>query len=213
MAVADFPRDLTSATVTVDSVTGAYQSVGRIVTTGLQSPLHFCMGLARGFHNAPLLYGDDTVRPLPGRVASASSASSAPSSPPPVTNLGSGIRAASTAFGLGLYDGITGLVTQPLRGAAKDAGSSGRGLVAGFAKGIGGVVLKPTAGAWAVPAYVMQGMQAELRGLMGGRMAKNGLDAARMKARQRQGEMELAAADGQTRLSVVERWERLVSTE
>jgi hypothetical protein len=29
----------------------------------MKSPLDFTLGLARGFHNAPKLYGDDTVRP------------------------------------------------------------------------------------------------------------------------------------------------------
>lgn len=30
---------------------------------GLKSPMDFTLGLARGFHNAPKLYGDNTVRP------------------------------------------------------------------------------------------------------------------------------------------------------
>ena len=42
-----------------------------------------------------------------------------------------------------MYDGITGLVTQPLEGAKKEGVV---GLVKGFGKGIGGVVLKPNAG-------------------------------------------------------------------
>jgi hypothetical protein len=42
-----------------------------------------------------------------------------------------------------MYDGISGLVTQPLEGAKK--GGFG-GFVKGFGKGIGGVVLKPSAG-------------------------------------------------------------------
>lgn len=46
-------------------------------------------------------------------------------------------------FGFGMYDGITGLVTQPLRGAEKDGAA---GLIKGIGKGIGGLVLKPGAG-------------------------------------------------------------------
>lgn len=46
-------------------------------------------------------------------------------------------------FGFGFYDGISGLVTQPLEGAKKEGMT---GLLKGFAKGIGGVVLKPGAG-------------------------------------------------------------------
>jgi hypothetical protein len=46
-------------------------------------------------------------------------------------------------FGLGLYDGLTGLVTQPVAGA-RTGGPVG--CVKGFGKGIGGVVCKPSAG-------------------------------------------------------------------
>lgn len=42
-----------------------------------------------------------------------------------------------------MSDGIGGLVSQPLIGAQKDGFS---GLVKGFGRGIGGVVLKPAAG-------------------------------------------------------------------
>ncbi len=42
-----------------------------------------------------------------------------------------------------MYDGITGLVTQPLRGAEKEGAA---GLVKGIGKGIGGLILKPGAG-------------------------------------------------------------------
>ena len=45
-------------------------------------------------------------------------------------------------FGYGFYDGISGLVTQPLRGR-KDGAS---GVIKGFGKGIGGLILKPGAG-------------------------------------------------------------------
>lgn len=42
-----------------------------------------------------------------------------------------------------MYDGITGLVTQPLRGAEKEGAA---GLFKGFAKGLAGITLKPVAG-------------------------------------------------------------------
>lgn len=41
---------------------GAGKGVGRIVGAGLKSPMDFTLGLARGFHNAPKLYGDESVR-------------------------------------------------------------------------------------------------------------------------------------------------------
>ena len=42
-----------------------------------------------------------------------------------------------------MYDGISGLVTQPFEGAKKEGFV---GLIKGLGKGIGGVVLKPQAG-------------------------------------------------------------------
>ena len=88
--------------------------------------MDFTLGIARGFHNAPKLYGDDTVRPQEK-----------------VTDLQSGLKAAGKEFGLGFYDGITGLVTQPLRGAEKEGAA---GFLKGVGKGIGGLILKPGAG-------------------------------------------------------------------
>lgn len=41
---------------------GAGKGVGRMVGVGLKSPMDFTLGIARGFHNAPKLYGDETVR-------------------------------------------------------------------------------------------------------------------------------------------------------
>lgn len=62
----------------------ASKGVGRIVEAGLKSPMDFTLALARGFHNAPKLYGDESVRRT-GKV----------------TDLQSGLREAgkvSTAF-------------------------------------------------------------------------------------------------------------------
>jgi hypothetical protein len=105
---------------------GAGKSINNIVTTGVKSPMNFCLGLARGFRNAPRLYNDDTVR-----------------KPEKVNSFESGLKVAGREFGFGFYDGISGLVTQPLRGAQKEGGV---GLLKGIGKGIGGLVLKPAAG-------------------------------------------------------------------
>ena len=45
-----------------DAAVGAGRSLGRIVGAGLKSPMDFTLSLARGFHNAPKLYGDESVR-------------------------------------------------------------------------------------------------------------------------------------------------------
>jgi hypothetical protein len=46
-------------------------------------------------------------------------------------------------FGYGFYDGISGLVTQPMKGAEKEGAA---GFLKGIGRGIGGLVLKPGAG-------------------------------------------------------------------
>lgn len=54
-------------------------------------------------------------------------------------------------FGLGFYDGISGLVTQPFKGAKQDGPA---GFFKGLYKGLGGVVLKPGAGKITSPTTV-----------------------------------------------------------
>lgn len=119
-------RDSSPVGVGIEAAVGAGKSVGKIVTTGVKSPMNFCLGLAKGFRNVPTLYNDDTVRPVEK-----------------VTGITSGIRIASKEFGYGLFDGISGLVTQPLRGAEKEGAG---GLVKGMGRGIGGLITKPAAG-------------------------------------------------------------------
>ncbi|KAI1209600.1 glycosyltransferase family 1 protein [Annulohypoxylon truncatum] len=128
-----------------ESAIGAGKSINNIVATGMKSPMNFCLGLARGFRNAPTLYNDDTVRPAEK-----------------VTDFASGLKIAGKEFGFGMFDGITGLVTQPIRGAEKEGAM---GALKGFSKGIGGLVFKPAAAIWSIPAYTMQGVHAEIRTL------------------------------------------------
>ncbi|KAK8113120.1 Sterol 3-beta-glucosyltransferase [Apiospora sp. TS-2023a] len=171
----------TSVESDLDRVMGAGNSIGNIVTTGVKTPMNFCLGLARGLRNAPKLYNDDTVRPTEK-----------------VTDLTSGIKVAGKEFGLGLFDGITGLVTQPLRGAEKEGAA---GFVKGFAKGIGGVVFKPAAGAWAIPAYAMAGLHAEIRSKFA-QSAYNYIVASRIS----QGNLDYQNASHEERDDVEVRW-------
>lgn len=92
----------------------------------LKIPMDFSSNLAKGFHNAPKLYGDHTVR----RAET-------------ITGVKSGMMAAGKYLAFGRDDGVTGLVTHPVRDA-KEHGVAG--LLLGVVKGVGGLVLKPTAG-------------------------------------------------------------------
>jgi hypothetical protein len=100
------------------------------------------LAVAQGFHNAPRLYGDATVR-RPRRVS----------------GFKSGIRAGGEEFFYGLYDGVTGLVRHPYVGAS-DGGLLG--FFKGTARGGGGLVLKSLSALVGPPAYTFKGIHAEI---------------------------------------------------
>ena len=129
--------------MSLESMIDGGKGVSRIVSAGIKSPMDFTMALAKGFHNAPKLYGDDTVR-----------------KPERITGIQSGFKAVGKELNYGFYDGITGLVTQPLKGAEKEGAA---GFFKGAAKGIGGFLLKPAAGIWGIPGYAAKGLYAELQ--------------------------------------------------
>ena len=51
-----------SGQITLDAVVGAGKGIGRMAGAGAKSPMDFTLSIARGFHNAPKLYGDQSVR-------------------------------------------------------------------------------------------------------------------------------------------------------
>ncbi|KAI4149884.1 MAG: hypothetical protein LQ340_004386 [Diploschistes diacapsis] len=106
------------------------------------APMDMSLALVRGFHNAPRLYGDSTVR-----------------TPRRVQGIKSGLRAAGEEVRFGIYDGWTGLVAQPYHGAKNDGAI---GLAKGIGKGFGGWVLKDLAALCGLPAYTMMGIHQEL---------------------------------------------------
>ncbi|KAL8917547.1 MAG: hypothetical protein Q9172_005803 [Xanthocarpia lactea] len=107
-----------------------------------RAPMDLSLAIAQGFHNAPRLYGDTTVR-----------------TPMRITGIKSGLRAAGDELIFGVYDGVTGLWLQPYRGA-RDHGALG--LVQGIGKGIGGFVLKDLAALTGPVAYTMKGLHKEM---------------------------------------------------
>ncbi len=100
------------------------------------------LAVAQGFHNAPRLYGDTTVRP-----------------PPRVSGIQSGLRAAGSEFAFGIYDGVTGLFLQPYHGAQKNGAL---GFVQGIGKGFGGFVLKDLAAIIGPFGYTLKGVHKEI---------------------------------------------------
>jgi hypothetical protein len=118
------------------------QGLTRIASATIKAPMDIALSMAQGLHNAPKIYGDRTVREMHK-----------------VTGLGSGLKAAGKvrklAEGvhpctkrmqevvLGVYDGFSGVVTQPIQGR-REGGTAG--MYKGIGKGIGGMLLKPVAG-------------------------------------------------------------------
>ncbi|EED21405.1 UDP-glucose,sterol transferase, putative [Talaromyces stipitatus ATCC 10500] len=129
--------------IDLDGIVSAGKSAAKLVNVGLRAPASFTMAVAKGFHNAPLLYGDDTVREQPK-----------------VTGIKSGFKAAGKEFGYGFYDGISGLATQPVQGVIKEGPV---GAIKGITKGIGGLIFKPAAAVWSLTGYPMSGIYKEIQ--------------------------------------------------
>ncbi|KAM0436090.1 hypothetical protein ACHAPT_002982 [Fusarium lateritium] len=141
----DNPVDAASlrTETTIGDIRGQYvgdvaSGVERTATAIAKAPVDLSMALAQGFHNAPRLYGDDTVR-----------------RPPRVTGFRSGLRAARFEFVYGIYDGFTGVVRLPIRGA-KEHGAIG--LVKGTGMGLTGLVLKNLAAIVGPVGYTLKGV-------------------------------------------------------
>lgn len=93
--------------------------------------------LAEGLRNAPAMYGDR------------------PRDFGPVTDWKTGGAVAGKGLFFGIYDGITGLVIEPVKGAKQEGAL---GALKGFGKGLGGIYWKPNAGLAGLLGYTMQGI-------------------------------------------------------
>ncbi|PNY24018.1 Sterol 3-beta-glucosyltransferase UGT80B1 [Tolypocladium capitatum] len=126
-------------------VTDVAKSFRQTALAIAKAPASLFLALGQGFHNAPRLYGDDTVR-----------------RPTRITGFRSGLVASRKEFLYGLYDGVTGVVRLPVRGARRDGV---RGFVKGSGMGLTGLVLKTTAAVVGPVGYTLQGLvkQAERR--------------------------------------------------
>ncbi|TVY42041.1 Vacuolar protein sorting-associated protein [Lachnellula subtilissima] len=157
------------------------KGVSRIIGTGLKAPMDVTLGVAKGFGNLPKAYGDETVREKEK-----------------VTGIGSGLMVAGKGFGFGLYDGISGLVTQPLKGAQQEGAL---GFMKGFAKGIGGAVCKPVSGVVGLPAYAFKGIYEEVH-----KSRSNNVDGHVIDLLLAKGEEEWKTCGVEERSNVLSRW-------
>ncbi|KAF8465705.1 hypothetical protein BDZ91DRAFT_222147 [Kalaharituber pfeilii] len=107
--------DIASQNHTLASARSAVKPISTIISAGLKSPIDFSLSLSRGFHNLPTMFHDDTVRPLPPVHSS-------------IKGIGSGVSVATKQLVEGIYDGVTGLYSQPVKGMKEEG-------VAGLVKG------------------------------------------------------------------------------
>ncbi|OCL12779.1 glycosyltransferase family 1 protein [Glonium stellatum] len=165
---------------TFETASHTGRGISRIVGAGLKSPMDFSINVAKGFHNAPRLYGEE-VRKVDK-----------------VTDLQSGLKTAAKEFGIGFYEGMTGLVKDPYQGAKKEGAG---GFLKGIGKGIAGVPIKTMAGVWAVPGYTFKGIYQELQKEKGATV-QNYIIAARMA----QGYDDLQFCTPSERADIISRW-------
>jgi hypothetical protein len=143
--------------------------------------MEISLAIAQGFHNAPRLYGDDTVR-----------------RPTRINGFHSGLKAAGEEFIYGIYDGWTGVVLQPYRGAKRGGPV---GFVKGVGKGVGGFVLKDLAALFGPFGYTLKGIHKELQK---GRQPTRFIQGARII----QGQQDLHALNEAERKSAIDAVER-----
>jgi UDP:flavonoid glycosyltransferase YjiC (YdhE family) len=158
-----------------------HKGLGRFAKAVVQSPMDISMSFTKGFHNLPKAWGDNTVRPQPQ-----------------ITDFISGAKTAGKEFGLGMYDGITGIVMQPWKGAQKEGLG---GFAKGFGKGIGGLVAKPSAAAFGILGYTMKGIHKEVQRIPG-----SGVQTYIMASRLAQGEEEWRQSSAAEKQEVIAGW-------
>ena len=162
-------------------------SFTNVASAGLRFPVTLMMSLALGFHNAPKLYGDKTVRPSP---------------PTRVASFTHGLKYGSQELWNQMSDAITGIVLLPMQGVREEGVM---GLAKGVGKGVGGLALKPMAAICGFPAYALKGLHKELRKADILDFTAH-IDAARTA----QGEDEWEHATDEEKEKIVDVWKELV---
>ena len=157
------------------------RGVTGMATALAKSPMDVSVGLTKGMRNMSKLWGDDTIRPSAR-----------------VTDFKSGAKAAGKELGLGFYDGITGLVTQPWQGAKKEGAT---GFLKGVGKGFGGFFTKQSAGALGLLSYPMKGLHKEVQKAYGSNV-QNYIIASRTA----QGYEEWLQSSDSQKEEIITRW-------
>lgn len=158
------------------------QGIGRTTRSFVRSVPEVSVSLTRGVHNLPKLWGDDTVRPQER-----------------VTDMRTGMRALGREFAFGYYDSLSGLVTQPMKGAQQEGVS---GFFKGLGKGFGGLLTKLSAAHLGILSHTMQGVHKEIQKLFADDVS--GYIAA---SRATQGYEEWLRSSDAEKQDVIDRWQ------
>ena len=163
------------------------RGAGRFAKAVVQGPVDISVNLVRGFHNMPRLWGDDTIRPQER-----------------VGDFKSGMKAVGREFSYGWYDGITGLVTQPWKGAQKEGAG---GFFKGVGKGVGGFFAKSSAACVGILGHTMQGVSKEVQKLF-----KNDVQDYIIASRAAQGYDEWLQASETEKEDIITQWKAIQKT-
>ena len=159
----------------------------RILKSSLRAPMAFTYGMTQGAHEAPKLWGDRLVRAQPN-----------------ITGFRSGVVAGVKELTLGTYDGLAGLVVQPIVGAKEDGVV---GFVKGMGKGAAGLPVKWFAASAGTFGYPLKGVDVGVK-KMWDRMVGGGDEVGRERVRLAMWEYEMAGDE--LREDVVRGWEMLM---
>ena len=163
------------------------KGTGRILKSSLRAPMAFTYGMTQGAHEMPKLWGDKLVRPQPD-----------------ITGIRSGVVAGVKELTLGTFDGLAGLVVQPIVGA-KEEGVVG--FVKGVGKGTAGLPVKWFAAAAGSFGYPLKGVDVGVK-KMWDRMVGSGDEVGRERVRLAMWEYETAGQE--VRDDVVRGWEMVM---
>ncbi|KAI3319433.1 hypothetical protein HD806DRAFT_259902 [Xylariaceae sp. AK1471] len=130
-----------------------FSTIGSLFAGMLSLSASAGQGMTKFYWYIPVLYGDKTIREWPE-----------------ITGFKSGCAAGGKSLLYGFYDGITGVVTLPYKGA-RGAGAKGLGI--GILHGFGGLFLKPLAGIWGFIGHPIFGLHKHVSNRKGNRQQED----------------------------------------
>lgn len=176
------------------------RGIGRLFGTIARSPMDISVALTQGVHNVPKMWGDTTIRPQE-RVTDFSSGMKAVGRGNETSERKLTSTNSTAEFAFGWYDGLGGLVTQPMQGYKKSGGS---GLAIGIGKGIAGLGPKLLSACLGVVSHPMKGIHEEVLKRFG-----NNVQSHIIASRVTQGYDEWLQSSDEERKDVIDRWKSI----